>query len=695
MDAWKSRFGFLWYNDDEIFRYTRDDFHKQAEELAGQGINHVITFSGTHFRWSFRRHWKLINDTIAKVCEACHANGILVTEHHSSHLTFNPLNQDDEKYMEQILSKRRTSSAVWDHFREDCDADPLIGEHRLSSFRQIDGRTGEWARSTYRGYAMCFNNPNYRAAYFAYLEDVYKTGVDGIMTDDVQYFALDPVKGGTGHACACPWCRQLFREESGYELPEPGESWDKWHGNYDDPSFREWILFKIRSTENFHKAVADHYEGLGLKLLRPGYISTALSSNPTCYVLETVPRLDWIFTENTFSSVIRYSWPNGAVEAAHRSAVGRIRKIPAMSLFYPERRDDMEFAWALAVSWGHLFLATPEGGKLPEGEKRLRDFEKRYDRLLHNLTKTAEVCFYDSPTNRILYKDSDRRSLSGLKTWAQACIMNSVQFEYVQESGLENLKVGQVLVLNEIALMSDSELKKISVFLESGGTVVWIGATASFDEKGEPREQKFSRKFPILQEIASVDDGENPRQYAVGKGRVSMLPGDRWLGPVLYPRGVDRWSGTDTQSEIVEVEYQQIHEEICTFLDSVIPGGRRIVTNANPGILITQFRNSEGADILHLVNTTGTLIPEEGNLISHADPIPFPESEQPVEIELRGQRADGSGKTGTATLYSPWLDHPENIPLTVRDNTLTITIPAVYLQKYAAVAITDSTDSTE
>jgi len=202
-DPWDTRFGFFWYNDHEIFHATQDDLNRQAEAFAATGINHVITFSCTHFRWSFRRHWDVITEALSRVVQACHLHGIRVTEHHSSHLTFNPLNAEED-YMERVLRLRGGSSlSSWPHFLEDCDADPDIGGVPLSALRQIDGRTGKWARTGYRGWCLCFNNPDYRRAYLAYLETLYAVGIDGIMTDDVQWF-------GEGHACACPHWRRLF-----------------------------------------------------------------------------------------------------------------------------------------------------------------------------------------------------------------------------------------------------------------------------------------------------------------------------------------------------------------------------------------------------------------------------------------------------------------------------------------------------
>ncbi|MBI2950974.1 hypothetical protein HYY27_02710, partial [bacterium] len=147
LDPWDTRFGFFWYNDHEIFRATQDDLNRQAEAFSKTGVNHVITFSVTHFRWAFRRHWGVITEALERVVHACHPHGIRVTEHHSCHLTYNPLTPEEEENMLRGFRMLNSSIDSWPELREDCDADPDVGGTPLSSLRQIDGRTGQWARS--------------------------------------------------------------------------------------------------------------------------------------------------------------------------------------------------------------------------------------------------------------------------------------------------------------------------------------------------------------------------------------------------------------------------------------------------------------------------------------------------------------------------------------------------------------------
>lgn len=636
IDPWDTRFGFFWYNDREIFHSTPEDLGRQAGELAEAGINHIITFSCTHFRWSFHRYWDLIDDTIARVVEACHQHGIRITEHHSCHLTFNPLDKEGEHFLERVLRVRGSALESWPGLRGDCDVDSEIAGVRLSSIRQIDGRTGKWARSAYHGWCLCFNNPDFRRLYCAYLERLYPLGIDGIMTDDVQWF-------GEGHACACTHCRRLFSAQTGYELPGPGEKWDAWHGDYGEPSYVAWLDFRFRSNADFHRAIKEHYDHLKLRPLRPNYVSTALNRNWTSYTLDNLPDLDWIFQECCFSTIIRYSWPHWAVEAFHRYAVGRWRDIPSMAMFYPDRPDSMLFTWGLAMSWGGMYLATPEGHSLNREEKRLRDFEKRHAHLLRAPRRIARIGFYDSRRNRNLYGDAESRSLAGMRTWMQACYRRSVPCDLLQTEELERLGDYQVVILNEVALLGEDELDAFHSFVVNGGKLVWSGPTGSLDERGVKREEGWLARFWDVEEMKGIEDGGEMVVNPLGDGKLVLIPGDLGLGPYEPAHNADRW-----QEEEVRVEFRKVRadekgdwEGIIDLLVDLLPDGRDLTAENLPdGVVLTVFEAKDGsALVLHLVNAAGTLEPEREDRIGHSDLIPFPKhTGKDIRLRMRKPR---------------------------------------------------------
>jgi hypothetical protein len=133
---------------------------------------------------------------------------------------------------------------------EDAVSGFIVDNKHISSFRQISGRTGKWGITNYRGYGMCFNNPDFRTAYVKYLESLYALGIDGIMTDDIQYFGNDRMGWLAFNACTCSHCRKLFKEKTGYEIPQPSE-WESFYWNFKDPVFVAWKRFKDESTLDF------------------------------------------------------------------------------------------------------------------------------------------------------------------------------------------------------------------------------------------------------------------------------------------------------------------------------------------------------------------------------------------------------------------------------------------------------------
>ncbi|MBR2356555.1 MAG: hypothetical protein IKA65_00830 [Lentisphaeria bacterium] len=95
MNTEQDKFSVFWYNDEEINRWSEKDFEEKAASFAAAGINIVMTFSCTHFRWSYYTYRATINAALKRLVDACHKYNIRVVEHHSSHLTFVPLSRRD------------------------------------------------------------------------------------------------------------------------------------------------------------------------------------------------------------------------------------------------------------------------------------------------------------------------------------------------------------------------------------------------------------------------------------------------------------------------------------------------------------------------------------------------------------------------------------------------------------------------
>lgn len=598
MKAWDAKFGFYWYNDEEIFHFTAEDFDAKARGFADVGINTVITFSCTHFRWSFKQHWDKINKCLANIVQSCNKYGIRVVEHHSSHLTYDPLDQDDWDYMEQVLNKRKSEIDSWKGLRKFVNPDNVNG---LEKYRQIDGRTGKWARSNYKGWCMCFNNPDYKKDYLEYLEIMYKeTGIDGIMCDDVQYFAY-------GHACACEFCRKKFTAQYGYELPEPGMDWNTFFGDYDNPEYLAWEKFRRQSTLEFQEKVNIHFENLGLKMLRPNYVSANLILNWTGYPFEEALHLwDWVFQENCYSYVIKHSWLHFVAESLHRYNMGRIKDIPSMSMFYPDRYDTYYFSWALSMAWGQLFTGTPEGEDMSSLEKEFRDFEKKHKSLLLNQKKKADITIYWSYKTANYCDPEKCNHINAVNSWAQALVMAgySVDMIFAWEKEIDP-NIHSCLIVPDVMMMDDEEFTKLNKFAQSGGTVIYTGTPGLKKVDGNYRTKQEQLK--LLNLGIAVKKDRWSTQFKKGSGKIIRYEETSLDNYYYEPHSVDRWERNSLQRELPDYKADKMalraEKLIGTHVNrSVIPYEEHEMIN-----YYRSFDSTGKYMLIHIINAMGSL----------------------------------------------------------------------------------------
>ena len=643
------RFAWFWYNDEEIFSDTQADIDAKMKALHDQGITHVITFSFTHFRWSFRPWWPLINECLKRVCIAAHRFGIQVVEHHSSHL--DSFLEEGEHTSDGFAREFTLRHGVIEHF--DGLLDFLRRHDPVEAARwQINGQLGKPV-TPYNAHAHCFNNEDYVRDYLAYLETVYATGVDGIMTDDVQYFGL-------GMACSCPTCRALFRKQTGLELPPDGdeEGWAKWTGNIRNPGFGAWMRFRHESVLNFHRRVAEHYHRLGLNLLRPNYTSGALGGNNlTAYAVDDLPELHVIFQECCYSSIIRYGFISYLDEQQHRAALGRKRNIPHMMMFYADDDNHLHFAWGVARLAGAMFTNTPEGGNAPD-ETRLRQFEIQYGENLFGLEPAAQVGFFDSRDNCDF---GPCRSISRMRLWMQACRFANIQHVIVDSKHPETWTM-PVICINEVGMLTDSEIGDLNRWMEQGGTLIVSGQCGVLDEN--MKERPLSEREWL--ETASLEADEI-RIESRGKGRLVRVghgfgyPGDSEETKALFIDNPDRF---DFRANL---RYHARAKHIVDSIDdrknpsAARPGERYRcgiearaavalllgellgqapvrIEGLPEGVLYSVFRTKEGGYAVHLLNACGCYDIAPDAVPSHADPVPFPTL------------------SGKATLHVPGLD---------------------------------------
>lgn len=663
-----AQWGFLWFKEQEIFKATEADIAKIAEDFHRAGITHVMTFSSTHFRWNFRSYWPQINETIGKIVRACHARGMYVVEHHSCNLFCGYRNE-----AERANAFRRATTKDYPKLEEEMQLDSTVDGVKLRDLLQHSGITGDTLRvELYYAFAMCTNNPLYRERYFKYLESVYAQGVDGIMTDDVEFYDLD--------ACDCPHCRKLFTEQFGLELPPSGDAgaWKKMLADTNGKLFLAWKNFRYNSSREFHQAVVDHYTSLGLKMLRPNYIATALSwANPWAYVFDDLPRLDWGFQE-CCCGAIRYSWPEYVLEAHHRSAVCRRYNVPAMSLYYPSTPNLQKFAWALSLYCGHKYLGTAHSNDLM-GEGPLRAFESEHFDLLNGLEPNSAVGIYDSARSRELdgnYSDETYKAVCGA---GQACIFANIPLRIVGYQDWKEFNRFKVIVVPSVRFMADSEIARLGNFMRNGGTLIWA------DNCGLGDCVECSMRNPEKLKVLLGDEGA---------GKLMMVPPEVLAVP-SYKRAFTY--GTEIDKDGVHLpsdgpwqpftpEQNARRAKLAEVILEAIGGSEIELTGAPADTLASSFYNRTGTLTVQMVNAHDTLIEDApGAGFAHADPVPFAPNPEPIMVKLRKPEELTGFKYSTAKLYT--LRGEVKVPVHEKQNSLFFTVPAGELSDYLLIEL--------
>lgn len=672
-DPWADAYAFFWYNGKEIFEYTQEDFDQRAKDFSEKGVTMVETFSMSHFRFGYYPYWKQITEALRMLVIACHKYGIRVIEHHSSHLTPNLQKEVGWKTLKRNFAIFGNGSGMdqWFDIFPFLTLNPQIEGYNLLDFVQIDGRTGKPADTPYAAYGMCFNNETYRKIYFRYLQDVIDTGIDGIMNDDVQYF-------GNDNACACPTCRRLFQEQTGYTLPDP-EHWDAFFENYEDPAYLAWKKFKFDSTTRFYRDLTAYYDTLGRKLERPNYSSCVLSNSQSYYSFDRCCDL-WtlIMQENCNSTIIKQSYLDYYTESVHRVAAGSRYNVPSFSCFYPDREDSMYFCWALARSWGQMYNGTTEGCDVAALEKPYRNFEKRHLRLYTAPKKLSDVSFYFSKKTRDYTEDALNRYMRKFMGGIQAAYVSGLGVDMVFETDdAEELLRHGTVVLSYVAMAEDSELARFREFAQRGGRLIILGNFAEYKEDGSKRtkeELKAALGVPLVENQA----------VKLGAGeiwRMDFEPVESEYQPSLWATRVP-----DTPRNAVPSKWEQQKAGTGAVLRKIIGEPKVKVICENPRVVATGY-GVDGGFALHVINLADT-VAEKADTVKHGDLIPnFMKGAPKLPAMILTLNIPEVLALKTATLHTPEQQDAIALEMELQGNTARIAIPEGLFAGYGLIEL--------
>lgn len=726
-DPWNQRFGWYWYGAETIFNWNDEKIDEDARQYKESGITAVILF-GTHFRFSYWAYWDDIVNTIGKITDTFHKYDIKVIEHHSSHLTWDYSWKADGAPGKKPPEQHGPED--FPDFTKGSTDNPLPGGARLDDFAQIDGSSGkkalssyihtegknmDWIFKHYNGNAHCFNHPAYESAYQEHLAKIIATGVDGMMNDDVQWF-------GGGTACTCEYCRQKFRNETGYELPQP-ENWSAFYENYDSPVYIAWKKFKKNSSADFHFRLDRFYKSLGFDPIRPAYCAEVLPFDTTCYGFEGgAPLWDYIFQE--CCGIIRESFVCFAGEAVHRYALASRHHVPSMALMYPSTKDSTYVGWALSRSWGQLFTGT-NGSVTALLDKDYRTFEKKNEEFYLAPDKLSDIAFYFSKKTRD-YCDHDAplKFMKPLMSFVESAYLSGIACDMVfEEDDVETLCRHKMIAAVSVEAMDHAELLKLGEYVRRGGTLYVSGIFAEKNDGFQRRELNTALRILGMQSKASPINAKTPVTVtyngetlefqnalvhyiftaaagtsfartkdgfcagvieSVGAGKIIFFPGETGSNPIQPAI----WKNPSGKTRVESSQIDTMKEENGRM--AALLAGRRISVEGAPDLIPSLYRVKAGM-ALHLVNTadmvsrTDCLVSVDETLPQFVDTDPDRKLLPALTVTLDGISL---GKDTKAFIASPELAQDRELSLSQKGaDCYEIAVPADLFSGYALVKL--------
>ncbi|QHT70732.1 hypothetical protein GXP67_30830 [Rhodocytophaga rosea] len=305
----------------------------------------------------------------------------------------------------------------------------------------------------------------------------------------------------SGHGlCYCEHCKQNFKSFSGFELPattSSGLSTAMASGDKSDPAYRKYTEWRTERLKELWF--------LWDKEIRKQKPSARYIPNGFPDKLLTGKHSDFFFADQQARSGVIPPWSNGKHAKELRATMGMKPQVGIFSVGIEE-----QYRWKDSVqSNAEIKIWVAEGtanGLLPcfvkfggfMYDKRWMDtiadiyqLHYKHEKYLRNTDSLARV--------GMVYSEQTSRNYGG-KSWQQksedhalgmyhALIEARIPFEMVHDQLLDaqSIKPYKLLILPNIAALSDAQCSQLRAFVENGGSIVATFETSLYNEEGKQR----------------------------------------------------------------------------------------------------------------------------------------------------------------------------------------------------------------
>ncbi len=348
-------------------------------------------------------------------------------------------------------------------------------------------------------YLTCINSAYYKEYVPMVLEEIIeKYHPDGITDNSWQ-------GPGAGQICYCENCRKKFKEDTGLDLPEAPD--------WNDKTYKVWIKWSFKSrTDNWDlfNNITEKYGGedclwLGMVNANP------IDSHCALYdIREIGERSKIIMTDhqsrdtmngleqNSLNGMLLHAisgWDTVIPEsmANYVRGVQTFRRASNPKL---ETQKWIQEGIAGGISpWVHYVGGKQEDRRQYENCREIMRWHKEQEKYLYDRVPISGVGLVWSQENVNFYGKDNRHVLCAQPWRGFTRALTRARIPAVPVHAAQISRHAQelsVLILPDLAVMTDGQIEDVKAFVKQGGSVVYTGASGMLDEWGEPR-----KRFPL------------------------------------------------------------------------------------------------------------------------------------------------------------------------------------------------------
>lgn len=353
----------------------------------------------------------------------------------------------------------------------------ILLEHVPSTIKDYEP---EWPQ-------LCINSP-FIEHVKRELVEVLRLGVDGVFLDSFRY-QPDPER-----ACYCKWCREAFRAEYGYDMPEkPSWSDSRWRRLWD------WryrvVVRRIKELYELAKKYSEHV--LFMYNSHPG----GWAGRTNRIVEEARDYIDVVYAE---CSEVDHQPPGFITEMvkltkamsggkpvwASRNYFHLYRTVQATT-GVAIRQGLREAVIAGGSPWLLVFSSTyKQSSKLLDAAKQVFREHELLEEYLEGVEPIRYAGIVVSNRSRDHYgRLRPQRYVDEIRGFYYALTHNHIPVEFVSEKDLtpDNLRRYNVVILANTVCLDDNVVDSIVRYVRGGGKILATYLTSTRDGEGVPR----------------------------------------------------------------------------------------------------------------------------------------------------------------------------------------------------------------